>query len=305
MSRLFLPLFIASILSAEMLERTQMMMGTFVTLSLPESHEKEMQQSFKVLKEVENSLSSYDKHADIYKLNHHRKTYITPYTYQALTLSTKYYQKSYGYFNIAVGSITKSLYHFGEDERVVQVNLLHDANVNFNGLHFTEKSAWLDNGVRLDLGGMGKGFGVDRVIEYLKSQKITKGTVALSGDIRCLDICDMAVQDPFDEDKTVLTFRTRYPNTAISTSGNYRRFVKEKKYNHLINPKRKASQQLFASVTLLSHGDNADIDAYATATSVMPLQDAILFLNSLDVGYLLITTDNKKYQSENFRNFVE
>ena len=305
MLRLFLPLVIVSILSAEMVERTQVMMGTFVTLSLPKDHVKEMQQSFKLLKEVEKSLSSYDKHADIYKLNQYHKTSITPYTYHALTLSKQYYQESHGYFNIAIGAITKKLYHFGENERIVVKGLLTDANVDFNGLHFDNKNAWLDKGITIDLGGMGKGFGVDRVAEYLSEQNITEGTIALSGDIRCLSRCTMAIQDPFDEDKTIFTFKTRYPNTSISTSGNYRRFVKEKKNNHLINPKRKASQQVFASVTLISHGDNVDIDAYATAASVMPLKDAILFLDRLDVGYFLVTTDNKQHQSKKFKDFVE
>ncbi|MDQ7069017.1 MAG: FAD:protein FMN transferase [Sulfurimonas sp.] len=57
--------------------------------------------------------------------------------------------------------------------------------------------------------------------------------------------------------------------------------------NHLINPKTKESQKSFISLTLISTLPNSDIDAYATAASVMPKELAYRFLNSLDVGYII------------------
>ena len=67
-------------------------------------------------------------------------------------------------------------------------------------------------------------------------------------------------------------------NTAISTSGNYRRYVQNSDYNHLINPKTRASQKTFASISLISDRySNSDLDAYATAASVMPKQKPSLF----------------------------
>ena len=287
-----------------MLERTQVMMGTFVTISLPKTNTKELQESFELLKEVESSLSSYDKHATIYSLNHQRKVKLTPYSFKALSLSQSYYKKSAGYFDITVGSITKDLYHFGEDEVLVENTRLQKAKVDFNGVHFTQEKAWLDEGITVDLGGMGKGFGVDVVATYLREQNISVGVIALSGDIRCLDLCAMCIQDPFREAGTLLHFKTRLPNTAISTSGNYRRFIKDTKTNHLINPKKRASQQGFASVTLVSLGSNADIDAYATAASVMPLTKAIAFLDTLNMGYLLVTVDGTQYKSQNLAEFI-
>ena len=126
----------------------------------------------------------------------------------------------------------------------------------------------------------------------------------MSGDIRCLDICSMAIQNPFGEG-TMAEFTTKVSNTAISTSGNYRRFIKSKENNHLIDPKRKTSQQLFASITLLSHGSNSDIDAYATAASVMPLEEAVSFLGSLDLAYVLVRNNGDQYVSENLGDYVE
>jgi thiamine biosynthesis lipoprotein len=112
----------------------------------------------------------------------------------------------------------------------------------------------------------------------------------------------MAVQDPFS-DNLLASFTMAQHNTAISTSGNYRRFVKSREYNHLINPKTHHSQQEFASVTLLSERlSNSDLDAYATAASVMPKEKALRFLDALsEVGYLILTNDKKVYINVPFR----
>lgn len=304
MKTLLLLVLVSTLSMAEMLERRQMLMGTFATITLPQEHSMKQQKSFEILRSVERSLSSYDPDADVYRLNHEREASITVYSYEAFLLSQRYYQESAGYFDITIGSITKGLYGFGEEERSVSRDELQKAKVGFKGLHFNAKSASLDKGVTIDLGGMGKGFGVDRVAEYLKEQNITEGRVALSGDIRCLDICEIAIQDPFDEG-VIASFTTKEANTAISTSGNYRRYIKNKIHNHLIDPKEKQSQQVFASITLLSHGDNSDIDAYATAASVMPLEKAIIFLDALRVGYILITNRGERYLNDNLEKFVD
>ncbi len=294
----------SALLSATMLSRTQMLMGTFVTITLPEENAKQLQESFNLIKKIEASLSSYDKNADIYGLNHQAQTVITPYTYEALQLSKHYYQASDGYFDIAIGSITKGLYHFGEDERIVKAQELHDADVDLNGLHFTKEKAWLDKGISIDLGGMGKGFAVDKVADYLHEQNVSDGIVALSGDIRCLKICKMAIQNPFGEG-IVAEFTTKVADTAISTSGNYRRYIGTKENNHLIDPKSKASQHRFASITLFSHGRNSDIDAYATAASVMPLEKARDFLDAEGLGYVMITVGGDQYVSDNLGTYVK
>ncbi len=295
---------LSGLLMAEMLERTQLLMGTYATISIDKKDTQVQQKAFELLRKVDQTLSSYQSHADIYILNHQRETNLSFYTYEALQLSQRYYKETDGYFDITVGSITKGLYHFGTAERIPSKRERERAVIDFKGLHFTSQRAWLEEGVLVDLGGMGKGFGVDKTVAYLHEQNITKGQVALSGDIHCLDQCKIAIQDPFGSG-IIAEFTTKTADMSISTSGNYRRYVKSKRDNHLIDPKAKVPQQLFASITLISHGNNSDIDAYATAASVMPLDAAILFLNRQDVGYVLFTTGGDQYISEDLDRYVE
>ena len=139
---------------------------------------------------------------------------------------------------------------------------------------------------------MGKGFSVDKVSKYYKEQNISNAIIRASGDIRCLSICKIDIQDPFS-DKKLLSFTTLKKDTAISTSGNYNRYIKSTKHNHLINPKTKKSQNKFISITLISNLSNADLDAYATTASVMPMKKAYEFLDSFDLGYIVLQGDGE------------
>lgn len=275
-----------------MLSRTQMHMGTLVTITLAASQARWIQKGFDRIHEIEMALSSYAPMAEVYRLNHGETLSISYDTYEALRLSQRYYAQTNGYFDITVGSITKDIYGFGEDERLADERELDQARIDHSAIAFSEQRASLGAGVTIDLGGMGKGYAVDKVAELYRHDGIKSGRIAASGDIRCLDLCVIKVQDPFGEGE-VASFKTSLPNMAISTSGDYRRFVKSKRDNHLIDPKRKRSQREFASITLIGELRNSDIDAYATAAAVMPESQAIKFLDTLDVGYLLITTKGK------------
>jgi len=106
-------------------------------------------------------------------------------------------------------------------------------------------------------------------------------------------VCDFALQSPFSE-QTFATLTSNIPNLSISTSGTYRRYVKDKTHNHLINPKTATQGKAFVSVSLFTNAANAKIDAYATALSVMPKQKALAFLKAHDeIGFVLVESNGE------------
>ncbi len=290
-------------LQASEITREQVIMGTISSISLQNGDKKQMQKGFNILKDVENSLSSYKKNAKVYELNHKQSVILDDYLVEILLKSRDIYDKSSGYFDITIGSVTKKLYRFGEDERVPDDIKLQDAVINILGINIKNGAVSLEQGGVRDLGGIGKGYGVDKVAEYLNEQNITKGKVSLSGDIRCINLCEFHIQSPFLEDEIILSFKSKIPNLSISTSGSYRRFVKSQKHHHLINPKTKKQSNDFVSVTIFKQKDNTYADAIATAASVMPKQKAIDFLLGLDVGFVLIQKD-KTIISSNLESFI-
>ncbi len=280
------------------------MMGTFISISTAQENKIHIQKGFAIISDVEMSLSSYKKKALVSKLNHEKKTNLDENLFEALQLSQKYYQETNGYFNIAIGSITKGLYRFGEQERIPHAKELKEANVDLKGLHFNKSEAFLDQNTTIDLGGMGKGFGVDKVAHYFKSKNIVQAVIAASGDIRCLGECHTNIQNPHAEN-FLASFDTLKDETGISTSGNYNRYVKSVKNNHLINPKSKKSEQNFSSITLISDISSSDLDAYTTAVSVMPKEQAYSFLASKPLAYIILQSDAKLVVSKNSKQFIK
>lgn len=301
---LLLFIFIYSALFAQTITRTKVQMGTFITIVLNEKDASYVEEGFEIISRVEKALSSYDENAEISRLNKSRKIDIEAYTYQALLLSQRYYKESDGYFDVTVGSITKDLYRFGEDERVPSFFELSNAIVDFNGISFDKNRASLADGVKVDLGGMGKGFSIDMVSQHYKEHNITNAIISASGDIRCFNLCSVDVQNPLSKNYLV-SFKTTQKNSSITTSGNYNRYVDSTKNNHLINPKTKNSQTKFVSITLISQLANSDIDAYATTASVMPLKKAYNFLDSLDLAYIVLQSDGKLVFSRNIDGYIE
>ena len=286
-----------------MVSRTKVQMGTFITISSTKKNLKYIEDGFKIMKRVENSLSSFDKEALVYKLNRDKEVLVDSYLYESLQLSRKYYQMSEGYFDITIGSLTKDLYQFGLQERVPTTEEIQRAKVDFEGLYFNKVRAKLLENIKIDLGGMGKGYGVDKVAEYFRTKSIQKLTIAASGDIRCLDVCDIDVRDPFS-DGTLLSFRTLNKDMGITTSGNYNRYSKTVENNHLINPKLKKPQDKFVSITLISAMSNSDLDAYATTASVMPVTKAYQFLDSLNLAYFVVQNNGLMKYSSNFDKYA-
>ncbi len=301
---LFLLLAFSLLASAETTTRIKVLMGTFVTISIDSTDKKYIENGFNIISEVESSISSYDKQSQIYRLNRDKKSRINATAYEALSLSKEYYEKSDGYFDITIGSITKDLYRFGEKERVASSRELKNAVVDFSGLSFNKNEAQLQKNVKIDLGGMGKGFGVDKAADYFRKKKLDNVTIAASGDIRCLGVCHIEVQNPFSNG-FLATFDTLKLDSGVSTSGNYNRYVKSVKNNHLINPKSKASQDKFISITLISSMPSSDLDAFATAASVMPIKKAYKFLDSLDLAYIILQSDMELKVSPNIFNLTK
>lgn len=284
--------------------RTKVQMGTYVTISLEKEDCAYSKKGFHIIDEIENSLSSYKKSSIISKLNQNKYAKLDKYSYEALHLSQGYYKTTNGYFDILIGSITKDLYRFGDKERVAQKSELKKAKVGFDLLRFNKQEAFLKPRGKVDLGGMGKGYAVGKVIEFFKTKNVQKAVVAASGDIRCLGTCSISVQDPFSYGM-LASFETKNFETGISTSGVYNRYVKDQKHNHLIDPKTKQSEKEFLSVTLVSTASSSNLDAYATAVSVMPKAQAYSFLDSQNIAYIILESNNTLKVSSNFSKFAQ
>ena len=133
-------------------------------------------------------------------------------------------------------------------------------------------------GVELDLGGIGKGYAVDRVVDLLRRRGIASALVNLGGSsVYGLgappgrEAWEVGIQDPTDPAKTALTVKLR--DRALSVSGGYARFFERDgvTYAHIMDPRTGRPVQGVLSVAVLT--DSAtDGDAL----------DNVLFVQGLD-----------------------
>ncbi len=279
-------------------ERTQVHMGTLISVRTPDIDTSDA--IFNLFRELDESLSTYKNDSEISRLNRLGEMDLTPRTQKVLERSLEISALTHGVFDITIGSVSFGAYHFGENECLPDKNQLHKAlkHVGTDKLKLIGNHASLAKGSVIDLGGIGKGYAVDLAIDLLQKRQIVSAIVAASGDIGCIGPCDISIADPFHPNSIFTTLHSKLPRFAISTSGNYERYIKNKSHNHLLNPKTGKSEQLFASVTLYGDGDNTALDAIATAVSIMTLHDAISLLNDKKIEYFLILNNGNVIKSK-------
>ena len=111
-------------------------------------------------------------------------------------------------------------------------------------------------GMALDLGGLAKGYAVDLALDVLRREGITRGMVNLGGNLGLLepppgkDGWPVRVQAPDRRLSTYLFLK----NTAVSTSGDYERYViiEGKRFGHIVDPRTGIPVRRPFSVTVLA-----------------------------------------------------
>jgi thiamine biosynthesis lipoprotein len=147
--------------------------------------------------------------------------------------------------------------------------------------------------MRLDLGGIAKGYAVDKAIEAARQSGAAGAVVDLGGDIRCFGEPPkgkrqwlIGLQDPKAAIKGIggsgILLTLKVSDVAVATSGDYQQFVlvEGKRHSHIINRETGTSVEGLSSVTIIT--DNAtDADALATAVSVMGAEKGLDLIEKL------------------------
>ena len=150
--------------------------------------------------------------------------------------------------------------------------------------------------IALDLNGIAKGYGVDRLAETLHDHGITDALVGIDGEMRAMGLrpdgeaWTIAVEAPDSARRTPHSILA-LQDAAVATSGDYRHWieVQGRRLSHTMDPRRGAPLIASpASVTVVAR-TCAEADAWATALMVLgPDKGAALARRSgLDALFLL------------------
>lgn len=198
-----------------------------------------------------------------------------------------------GAFDITFASVGR-LYDYRSKKKPsdVQRAALLEA-VNFEHLDFNRREqtlAFKHPQVKVDLGGIAKGYAVDRAVALLKERGIEHASVSAGGDSRVLG--DRRGRPwmigikkprslPGDDEPAILL---PLDNVAVSTSGDYERYFIDpdsgRRIHHIINPRTGQSAGDVVSVTILG-AQGIDTDALSTSVFVLGVDEGLKLVNGL------------------------
>jgi thiamine biosynthesis lipoprotein len=214
---------------------------------------------------------------------------VEPELLELLDLCLRWSRESDGAFDVTVGPLMKAWGFFRDEGRVPGKEELARALAVVGYRHvILDREAGTVRfdrpGVELDLGGIGKGYAVDRAVGLLRRRGIGSALVNLGGSsVYGLGAppggqsWEIRIQDPTDPAKTALTVSLR--DRALSVSGGYARFFEEDgvTYAHVMDPRTGRPVPGLLSVAVLSTSAT-DGDALDNVLFVEGVDRALPFL---------------------------
>ena len=164
----------------------------------------------------------------------------------------KYSNESNGAFDITIQPLMKLWGFYGGQRKIPQQKKLQNVlerigykklilNPSFKTVYFQKK------GMALDLGGIAKGYAVDRVVDLLKENQIERALINAGGSTLYAlgappgqKAWSIKVRDPLlPHDSKQISVTVKLRNQCLSISGNYEQYVMVKgvKYSHIMDPR--------------------------------------------------------------------
>lgn len=303
-----------SIGSNQPIEGVQFLMGSYSRIEIYGGTREDLDNAFKVLRRIDDLLSDYNPDSEISLINQTAGTKVfeaSDEVVEILDKAVEIARLTNGAFDPTIGAITIGLYRFGRENSTIPDNpSLKEATklVDYNLLEIDGKKVYLKKkGMMLDLGGIGKGYAIDKAVKYLKSRNVKSAFVSISGDIKVFGRnYNIGIQDP-NNNGVIASFDTGDGDFSISTSGDYNRYIAEngKKAHHLLIPATGKSQKGIKSVTIVSKNGSTFTDGVATAIFILGKEDRIKFLDlRKNIGAFIIFDDNNIYINKAFNHLV-
>jgi thiamine biosynthesis lipoprotein len=303
---------VPSVAHADWITREEAIMGTRCVVELwsedQAKGEAAITSVFDDMKRIDRLMSTWKEDTEISEVNREAAKHpvkISAELFRLLQESVKYSELTHGAFDItyaSVGYLYDFRAHVHPDPKAIAAAL---PGVNFRHMVLDPKKLTVffqRAGMRIDLGGIAKGYSVDKGIEILAKQGITRAMVNAGGDTRIIGDrfgrpWMVGVRDPDHEGKTFL--KLPLTDTAFSTSGDYERYFDEdgKRYHHILDPKTGDSARKCRSVTVIA-ATATRTDALTKSVFIMGPKDGIDFINTLpDVDAVAVAPDGKVFYS--------
>jgi FAD:protein FMN transferase len=301
---------------------TRLLMGTLVEVTLVGDDNKikaAAESIFEEIKRVEN-LSSFHNPSELTKINDAAGKGPVKANGELLNLigeALKIARQTDGAFDPTVGALTRLWQFSGPGEpRVPSESEIKEAltKVGWDRVRIdplTETILLPDAGMALDLGGIAKGYTLNRVAEVIAKSGASSALVNIGGDILAMgekqagNPWRVGVEDPRNPRGIVAVAPLK--DRVIVTSGDYERFFMKdgKRYHHIIDPRTGYPANNLRSVTLAGPVGTT-LQPAGTAAFVLGADKGMKFMESIaDAKGFLIDAEGKNHLTEGAETVFE
>lgn len=306
----------------ESISNTYYNLGTINEVTLydvnKKTGEKILEECGSILMDIDNKMSNTIKSSDVSKINKNAgKAYtkISKDTYYVIKKSIEFSNISNDTFDISVGPLI-DLWSIGTDNAKVPnkeeieniLPLVDYSKILLNDENLSVKLS--EENMKIDLGGIAKGYAADKIYDYLKSENIKSAIINLGGNILTLGSKNndqpfsIGIQDPTMPRGNSIG-NIKVSNKSVVTSGIYERYIEKdnKIYHHMLNPHTGYPfENNLNSVTIVSD-ESIICDALSTTTFGLGLDSGMKLIESLNnVDAIFITKNKKIYLSSNLKD---
>jgi thiamine biosynthesis lipoprotein len=268
---------------------------------------------------ADSLLSISSRSSDIYRINHRSGNLVTInyVTMSILRFCIDSYQSSDSLFDITVSPL-KFLYGLETHQEANRVpsKVELDSVRNFiGGFHLrieNDSTVYLDSGVTVDLGGIAKGYVVNRIKTFFSDAGVTSYLVNLGGDLIASGekpgkiAWKIGIQNPRPTENKELLATLPVKNHSVFSSGDYERFfIKDGiRYHHLFNPKTLVPERKNQHSTVVGD-DPLKVDVCVKVAFLMDAPLGIEYLRKNNLEGIIVDSNGVIWASEGLRGVLE
>ena len=304
-------------------KKSKLAMDTIVSVTVVSTSAKDSEASIdSSLAEIERLgklMNFFSSDSELTLLNNSagiKPVRVSKETFEVIEKAVYVSEKTGGAFDVSVGPVD-SLWDFHtkvlppQNAIKAKLPLVGYRNIvldKANSTVFLKKK-----GMKLDLGGIVKGYAADKAVEVLKGRGIQSGIVAVGGEIKAFGrkpdggLWKVGIKNPRQSGNDDEVFATiPLSDLAVSTAGDYEKFFIQDgtRYHHILDPKTGYPARGCRSVSVITK-DGVFTDAFSTGIFVLGPEKGLETVKKLGLDAVIVDKDGEILTTDGLKGKLE
>lgn len=308
----------------EPVQSTYYAMGTVIDFTVfGDQGQEAIEKAKEVIEDLEKKMSLNIKDSEINAINAQAgigPVQVNADTFQVIEEALYYSQLSQGLFDVTIAPITELWAIGSQSEKVPSQEQIQEkvSLVNYKDIVLDQEkqSVFLKkNAMKIDLGGIAKGYATDQVIAAFEDMGIENALVNMGGNIKVLGLnpqknqaWKVGLRHPRDTRGSHFAIVNVDKGQSVVTSGDYERFFieGETRYHHIFDGKTgEPSNSDIIGVTIISE-DSMQADALSTTVFLLGSEKGLELMEDLQgVEAIIVTHDLKIITTKGAQDFLQ